>query len=117
MKTNRPRDLVYYMMNRVRHCADIAINYGYLWGGDGVGLCSLWVRVGVEYTSRGLCMMKRFSSILLFADLSFLNINFFEKFFQEFHQSVKQFGSRSGPMFCRAKSGSKLFVTLISRRH
>ena len=26
----------------------------------------------------------------------------FEKFFQEYDQSVKQFGSRSGPTFCRA---------------
>ena len=27
---------------------------------------------------------------------------FFEKFFHGYHQSVKQFGSRSGPTFCRA---------------
>ena len=32
--------------------------------------------------------------------LTFFIINFFEKFFQEHYQSVKQFGSRSGPMFC-----------------
>ena len=36
-----------------------------------------------------------------FADFFFKN-NFFEKFFQEYHQSVKQFGSRSGPTFCGA---------------
>ena len=27
---------------------------------------------------------------------------FFEKFFKEYHQGVKQFGSRSGPKFCLA---------------
>ena len=31
-------------------------------------------------------------------------------------QGVKQFGSRSGPTFCRAWSGSKLFEEVISRR-
>ena len=34
---------------------------------------------------------------------------FIENFFQEYHQSVKQFGSRSGPTSCRAWSGSTLF--------
>ena len=34
--------------------------------------------------------------------LIFFKINFFEKFFQEYHQSVKQFESRSGLMFGRA---------------
>ena len=36
----------------------------------------------------------------------FFKINFLVKFFQEYHQSVKQFGSRSGPTLCRAWSGS-----------
>ena len=49
--------------------------------------------------------------------LIFFKIDFFKKFFQEYHQSVKQFGSRSGPTFCPAWSGSKLFVKVISRRH
>ena len=40
----------------------------------------------------------------------FFKINYFKKFFQEYHQSVKQFGSRSGPTFCLAWSGSKLFT-------
>ena len=40
--------------------------------------------------------------------LIFFNINFFQKSFQEYHQSVEQYGSRSGPTFCRALSGSKL---------
>ena len=33
--------------------------------------------------------------------LIFFKFNFFEKFFQEYHQSVKQFGSRSVPTFCQ----------------
>ena len=41
---------------------------------------------------------------------------FFKKIVQEYHQSVKQFGSRSGSMFCWAWSGSKLFAKVISRR-
>ena len=35
--------------------------------------------------------------------------------FFEWHQRVKQFGSRSGPTFCRTWSGSKLFAKIISR--
>ena len=34
--------------------------------------------------------------------LFFFKISFFEKFFQEYHLSVKQFGSRSGPPKCWA---------------
>ena len=34
-------------------------------------------------------------------------------FFQKYHQSVKQFGSRSGPTLCWAWSGSKLFANDI----
>ena len=44
--------------------------------------------------------------------LIFFKINVFEKFFEEYHQSVKQFGSRSGSTFCRAQSGSKLLNRL-----
>ena len=33
-----------------------------------------------------------------------------------YHQSVKQFGSRPGPTFCQAWSGSKLFAKDISKR-
>ena len=32
--------------------------------------------------------------------LFFFKTNFFKKFFQEYHQGVKQFGSRSSPRFC-----------------
>ena len=42
-------------------------------------------------------------------------INYFEKFFQKYHQSIKQFGSRSGSMFHGTWSGSKLFAKVISR--
>ena len=52
---------------------------------------------------------------LTLCPLGIFKINFFEIFFQEYHQSVKQFGSRSGPTFCRAWSGSKLFAKVISR--
>ena len=45
----------------------------------------------------------------------FFKINFFEKFFQEYHQSVKQFRTWSGPTLYRARSGSKLFAKVISR--
>ena len=44
-------------------------------------------------------------TLILHAFLSsvdFFKINFFEKFFHEYHQSVKLFGSRSCPTFCRA---------------
>ena len=34
--------------------------------------------------------------------LFFFKINFYEKLFQEYNQSGKQFGSRSGPTDCRA---------------
>ena len=48
--------------------------------------------------------------------LTFFKINFFEKFFQEHYQSVKQFGSRSGPTLCRSWSGSKLFAKVINKK-
>ena len=48
-------------------------------------------------------------------DFFFFFFNFFKQIFQEYHQSVKQFGSRSGLTFCRAWSGSKLFAKVISR--
>ena len=47
---------------------------------------------------------------------TFFKINLFKLFFQELYQSVKQFESRSEPMFCRSWSGSKLFAKVISRR-
>ena len=32
--------------------------------------------------------------------LMFFKFNFFEKLFQEYHLSVEQIGSRTGPTFC-----------------
>ena len=46
----------------------------------------------------------------------FFKINFIRKLIQEYHRSDKQFGSKSGPIFCRAWSESKLFAKIISRR-
>ena len=46
----------------------------------------------------------------LLSAADFFKINFFENLFQKCHQSVKQFGSRSGPTFCRAWSWSKPFA-------
>ena len=45
-----------------------------------------------------LCMLVNFASFLSFA---FFKINFYVKFFQEYHQIVKEFGSRSGSTFCQ----------------
>ena len=44
-------------------------------------------------------------------------LTFLKKFFREYHQAVKQFGSRSGPTKCQAWSESKLFANIISRRY
>ena len=46
------------------------------------------------------CTLGNFSCFCCL--LIFFKINFVENFFQEYHQSVKQFGSRSGLTFCRA---------------
>ena len=54
-------------------------------------------------------------SILLYYLLLFTKINICNRFFQGFHQYVKQFRSRSGPMFCWAWSWSKLIAKVISR--
>ena len=62
-----------------------------------------------------LCMLGNFACFFCHLWI-FLKTNFFKKIFQEYHQSVKQFGSRSGPTFYWAWSGSKLFAKFISRR-
>ena len=53
---------------------------------------------------------------IFLSSADFFMINFSEKSFQEYDQSVKQFGSRSGQTFCRALPGSKLFAKVISRQ-
>ena len=63
-----------------------------------------------------------FNSFLLVATFKFafflfyFKINFFEKLFQEYDQSVTKYGSGSGSTFCWALSGSKLIAKAISRR-
>ena len=46
----------------------------------------------------------------------YFEVNFFKQFFQEHYDSVKQFGSRTGPTLDRSSSRSKLFAKVISRR-
>ena len=70
------------------------------------------------------------ASILNYADVVFnslhvglffmsflLSANFFFKitFFKKFFQSVKLFGSRSGPTFCRSWPRSKLYAKVNSK--
>ena len=43
----------------------------------------------------GICMF-------FLSSADFFQIQLFEKFFQEYHQSIKHFGYRSGPTFCGA---------------
>ena len=43
-------------------------------------------------------------------------INFFKIYFPEYHQSIRQLGSRSGRIFCGAWSGSKI-VSMIRKYH
>ena len=52
-----------------------------------------------------------FHELLLSADFFLLN-ELFQIFFQEYHQSVKQFGSRSGMTFHNARSGSNCLQKL-----
>ena len=44
--------------------------------------------------------------------LIFFTINFLKKSFQENNLSVKQYGSRSGPTFCRADLGTNCLQRL-----
>ena len=54
-------------------------------------------------------LLVNFACFLSFAYFFFLKSTFFEKFFQEYHQNVTQFGSRSGPTKRRTSSGSNQF--------
>ena len=59
------------------------------------------------------CMLGNFACFCrIWINVS--QINFYKQIFQEYNQSVKQFGSRSGR--CQACSGFKLFAKVISRR-
>ena len=61
-------------------------------------------------------MLGNFACFFVLCGFFFFKLTFFKKTFQEYHQCIKQFGSRSGPTFCRGWSGSKLFAKVISRR-
>ena len=52
--------------------------------------------------------------MLYFCLLTYIKINFFQKFFQEYNQSVKQFGFRSGLMFCQAPDQSQNCLQRLS---
>ena len=68
-----------------------------------------------QYNCLTLCHLGNFECfcclLMLFVD------QLFAKYFQKYSRKVKQFGFRSGPTFCQARSGSKLFANVISRRH
>ena len=53
-----------------------------------------------------LCMLGNFSCFCCPLLAFFLKFTFSKNFFQEHYQSVKWFGSRSGPTFCQSQSGS-----------
>ena len=64
-----------------------------------------------------ICMLGNFACIFVVCGFFFIFLNnFFKNIYREYYQSVKQFGSGSGPTFCRAWSGSKRFAEVISRR-
>ena len=53
-------------------------------------------------TERLLMGRKELNQTKFLSAVIFLEINLFEKFFQAYHLSVNQIGSRSGLIFCRA---------------
>ena len=68
-----------------------------------------------------LCMLGNLQAFLSSLDFSFSNLPFNPlivscKIFTGDDLNVNQFGSRSGPKFCWAWSGSKLFAKFISIR-
>ena len=70
-----------------------------------------WTFLGVVYIFwnwLNALTAEKFAWFFVFCRF-FFKINIFKKFFQEYHHSNKQSGSRWGPIFCRAWSGSKLF--------
>ena len=72
-----------------------------------------WERYSMsEYSEKEQTNESAFCRLLIFKKSSFFKKNPFR-----ITISVKQFGPRSGPTFCRARSGSKLFAKVISRRH
>ena len=52
---------------------------------------------------------------LLLSSADFFKISILKIIIQEHYQSVKQFGSKSGPTFCRSRFGSKQVAKIIIR--
>ena len=83
----------------------------------------IWVKLAQWFQRRrclkmltdGLWMDARVTGLLLAQPWAFGSGEL--KIMHQDHQRVKPFGSRSGPRFCRAWSGSKMFATYISRQH
>ena len=74
-----------------------------------------WFKLFANVISSRDVMQNRLTlCLLLFFFFFFFPNLFLKKNFQEYHQSVKEFGSRSGLIFSRVWSGSKLFVKVIS---
>ena len=67
-----------------------------------------YAAVGLNQRVKLSCRVTRYKSKHLlppaFCRLELIKINllFFENNFQEYHQSIKQFGYVLGPIFCRA---------------
>ena len=103
-RKTRPSRLPFAITRRTSWCQSVIIGTDF----SIPPLHSWWILIILP---TGKCCMLLCRLPIIF------KINLSEKIFQEYHQSVKQFGSRSGPTFCRARSGSKLFAKIISRRH
>ena len=63
----------------------------------------------IDSAEEGLTLHTGYLAYFLLSADFFQN-QLFAKLFQEYHQSVKQLGSRSGPTFCRAWCGSRPFA-------
>ena len=58
-------------------------------------------------------MVVNFSCLFVLLSTDFFSsLLFIKKLFQEHHQCVKHFGSRSGPVSCLSDRGHKLFAKL-----
>ena len=77
---------------------------------------ALWVKAKLLNLLLVLCMQGNFE-YNAFRHLQILYKISFSKIFQEYHQSVKLFRSRSATACCLAWTGLKLFAKFISRLH
>ena len=76
---------------------------------------TVWIQIRTDILSVLICVQTVCKGYQQ-TTYAFIVVNFFKTFFQEHYQSVKRFGSRSGPMFCLSWSGSKLFAKVIRRQ-